>query len=36
MQGAGWHYSHLKGKVIYGHQIHEVIAGTGKTACVIP
>ena len=30
-QGAGWHYSHLEGKVIYGHQIHAAMAGTGET-----
>ena len=31
-QGAGWHYSHLEGKVIYGHQVHAAIVGTGDTA----
>lgn len=31
-QGAGWHYSHLEGKVIYGHQIHAAIVGTGDTS----
>ena len=31
-QGAGWYYSHLEGKVIYGHQIHAAIVGTGETS----
>ena len=31
-QGAGWHYSHLEGKVVYGHQVHAAIIGTGDTS----
>lgn len=31
-QGAGWYYSHLEGKVIYGHQVHVAIVGTGETS----
>lgn len=31
-QGAGWHYSHLEGKVIYGHQVHAAMVGTGETS----
>ena len=31
-QGAGWHYSHLEGKVVYGHQVHAAIVGTGDTS----
>ena len=31
-QGAGWHYSHLEGKVVYGYQIHAAIVGTGNTS----
>lgn len=28
-EGAGWHYSHLEGKVVYGHQMHAVLASSG-------
>ena len=31
-QGAGWHYSHLEGKVVYRHQVHAAIVGTGDTS----
>ncbi len=31
-EGAGWHYSHLEGKVVYGYQVHAAIVSTGKTA----
>ena len=31
-QGAGWHYSHLEGKVVYGHQVHAAIVGTGDAS----
>ena len=31
-QGAGWHYSHLEGKVIYGHQVHAAIVETEDTS----
>ena len=31
-QGAGWHYSHLEGKVVYGFQVHAAIVGTGDVA----
>ena len=31
-QEAGWHYSHLEGKVVYGYQIHAAIVGTGNTS----
>ena len=31
-QGVGWHYSHLEGKVIYGHQVHAAMVGTGETS----
>ncbi len=25
-EGTGWHYSHLEGKIVYGYQVHAVIA----------
>ncbi len=31
-EGAGWHYSHLEGKIVYGYQVHAAIVSTGKTA----
>ena len=31
MEGAGWHYSHLEGKKVYGYQIHAAIASTGSS-----
>ena len=31
-EAAGWHYSHLEGKVIYGYQVHAAIVGTGDTS----
>ncbi len=31
-QAAGWHYSHLEGKVVYGYQIHAAVVGTGDTS----
>ncbi len=31
-EGAGWHYSHLEGKVVYGYQVHAAIVSAGKTA----
>lgn len=31
-QGAGWHYSHLEGKVVYRHQVHAAIVGTGNAS----
>jgi len=31
-EGAGWHYSHLEGKVIYGFLVHVAIVNTGKNA----
>ena len=31
-EGTGWHYSHLEGKVVYGHQVHAAIVGTGDTS----
>lgn len=31
-QGAGWHYSHLEGKVVYGFQVYAAIVGTGDTS----
>ena len=31
-EGAGWHYSHLEGKVIYGFQVHAAIVSTGDTS----
>ena len=33
-QGAGLHYSHLEGKVVYGHQIHAVLASSGALSLV--
>lgn len=30
MEGAGWHYSHLEGKQVYGYQIHASILSTGS------
>lgn len=33
-EGAGWHYSHLEGKVVYGHQIHAVLASSGGLSLV--
>ena len=27
--GAGWHFSHLEGKIIHGHQVHAAIVETG-------
>ena len=33
-EGAGWHYSHLEGKVVYGHQIHAVHASSGDLSLV--
>ena len=35
-QGAGWHYSHLAGKVICGRQVHAAMAGTGEPPCAVP
>ena len=29
MEAAGWHYSHLEKKVVYGYQVHAAIVGTG-------
>ena len=31
-EGAGWHYSHLEGKVVYGFQVHAAIVGTGDAS----
>ena len=31
-EGAGWHYSHLEGKVVYGHQVHAAIISTGDAS----
>ncbi len=31
-QGAGWHYSHLEGKIVYGYQVHAAIVSAGETA----
>ena len=31
-QRAGWHYSRLEGKVVYGHQVHAAIVGTGDAS----
>ena len=28
-QAAGWHYSHLERRVVYGYQVHAAIVGTG-------
>lgn len=29
-EAAGWHYSHLERKVVYGYQVHAAIVGTGS------
>ena len=31
MEGAGWHFSHTEGKLVYGHQFLGVHVGTGDT-----
>ena len=31
-QGAGWHYSHLERKVVYGFQVHAAIVGAGDAS----
>ena len=31
-EGAGWHYSHLEKKVVYGFQVHAAIVGTGDAS----
>ena len=31
-EGAGWHYSHLEGKAVYGFQVHAAIVGTGNVS----
>ena len=31
-EGAGWHYSHLEGKVVYGFQVYAAIVGTGDAS----
>ena len=32
MEGAGWHYSHLEGRKVYGYQMHSAIISTGSSS----
>jgi len=32
MEGAGWYYSHLEGRIVWGHQIHAAIVSSGTAS----